>query len=316
MIWQITGDRIGDSWLLIWHETCVSFPGLELAMARSGELCGAVFFRHLEKTGGTSVKRLFRQRSSFTIIDAVEFTEHRWADRLIHNESFAALHPRIYVEFHSPSYRHGVFFLDLLPKLPRIRAVLARRNCVALAFTVLREPVSQILSDYLAFYEHRNHSPSSILAWSRLNADVQVRRLVMRANLPDGLLMNAAQDVLNSLDMVGITEHLDEFLRTLCFRYSIGHCRMYHHAAPPRDHAAVSVVEQVARNASLRAILGQSSRVTLELYWAWRAKWELKQCSWSGRETRPTVGALQQRSHWRWKTWPNHAFQCNSTGLD
>ena len=242
---------------------------------RAGEHCGAVFFRHLRKTGGTSVRMLFRLRSNYTTIPAAEFVTGEWAERLTHNATFAEAHPRIFVEFHSPFWSDGRYFLDLLPKLPQLRAAFARRHCDVLAFTVLREPVAQILSDYLAFYDARhNHSVASILEWSRQNADVQVKHLTMRPALPDAESRRAAQDVLNSLDIVGVTEHLDELLETLCACCSMRTCGMYHAAAPPLHKAALSLVDEVAQSESLRAQLARSARVTAQLYSAWRAKWE------------------------------------------
>lgn len=197
--------------------------------------CATVFFRHIRKCGGSSLRDLFRADPSFehvqydlprarliprdactvghgechqpehqphdmpgkeTLLDAAtapqpgEDEEEAPGDsgglvwQLLHNDTFVQQHPRLLIEYHSPFERTGRPFLNLLRSLPAIRRAQARRGCGVLAMTTLREPASQLQSDFDYFDAHG----LTLKQYAQLNFEVQLRALLLSGvTFPKGM---------------------------------------------------------------------------------------------------------------------------------
>ena len=116
-------------------------PAAPLALSSS---CAAIFFRHLEKTGGQSIEALLVQ-AGYEKVESIRF-----GPSLLLNDSYATAHPRLLVHYHSPFEAHAPAFLRLLrsPVLSAARAAQARRGCLLLTLTVLRDPASHYPSAF------------------------------------------------------------------------------------------------------------------------------------------------------------------------
>lgn len=223
--------------------------------------CATVFFRHLRKTGGTSLRALFVSDPSFEVVMLTPSTDlaagrisQGFVNALLTNDTLAASHPRLFIEYHSPYWLNGGPFLTLLKDMPVWRAAQERRGCRAVALTVLREPVSRLVSDHGYFSTNMPRVfPWNLLQHGRIEFEAQLRHLLLPFSPGDvglpasqrgernasalaaaadllveqaqhwhgGLFRDAASAValanriLAHFDLVGVTSHLDELQEVL-----------------------------------------------------------------------------------------------------
>ena len=177
-----------------------------------------------------------------------------FVNALLTNDTLAASHPRLFIEYHSPYWLNGGPFLTLLKDMPVWRAAQERRGCRAVALTVLREPVSRLVSDHAYFSTNMPRVfPWNLLQHGRIEFEAQLRHLLLPFSPGDvglpasqrgernasalaaaadllveqaqhwhgGLFRDAASAValanriLAHFDLVGVTSHLDELQEVL-----------------------------------------------------------------------------------------------------
>ncbi len=186
--------------------------------------CSVVFFHHLEKTGGTTLRSILQRHAQLGEFDFISFVNrfdklqlqmvlHR-LHRLV--ESDAPLDGlRLAVEIHIGGHNnHPYFNMYTLPDLMLIRSMLRSRGCSCNLVTLLRHPLLHHLSWHYHFCNHRVP-----LCFWRNPPDCQAR-LGMGLACHDGPNLKplsstherAVQNMWDAFDLVGITEKFDEFV--------------------------------------------------------------------------------------------------------
>ena len=127
--------------------------------------CSVVFFHHLEKTGGTTLRSVLQRHAQLGVFDFVSFVNrfdklqfqvvlHRLWTLLSTPGGLADL--RLSVEIHIGGHRDHAFFLKYtVPDLPLLRSALRAAGCRCNLVTLLRHPLLQHLSWHYHFVNHR-----------------------------------------------------------------------------------------------------------------------------------------------------------------
>ncbi|KAL1495357.1 hypothetical protein AB1Y20_016726 [Prymnesium parvum] len=189
--------------------------------------CSVVFFHHLEKTGGTTLRSVLQRHAQLAQFDLISFVNrfdklqfqmvlHR-LDTLM--ETAGGLDGlRLAVEIHIGGHLHHPYFSKYtLPDLLFLRSRLRAKGCRCSLVSLLRHPLLQHLSWHYHFCNHR----VPLCFWSN-PPDCQAR-LAMGLTCHDGTQLRAltprhseAVDFMwRSFDLVGITELFDEFVLLL-----------------------------------------------------------------------------------------------------
>lgn len=209
--------------------------------------CSCVLFRHLAKTGGSTIQSILRRHeqigggSEFYYASHgtwVEIRPHEWnvLKREIQGDpdGFIRRHPRLLVSFHKQSASQFppqfVQHYDHTTQVPRardpafrlwedieaLREVYRKRGCAFTLATLLREPTSLYYSDYL--YEG---VPTRKTFPDFMGQDIQSAALLgwpfgwnSKRQLTD-THRNQTYAMLDKFDIVGLTERFDEALLLL-----------------------------------------------------------------------------------------------------
>lgn len=195
--------------------------------------CSIVLFRHLAKTGGSTVQAVFRkneQLGDFAYASHGSWIEVRppeW-NVLIQEitadfDGFIARHPRLLVSFHKQTAEqfapaevpwnrlHNPTF-HIWEDIARMRQLYTQRGCGFVLSTMLRRPDPDLyLSDYLF---EGTHTGKPLAQW--MGRDIQMGALLgwpygwnSRERLTREHELQALQ-MLDSFDVVGLTEHFAE----------------------------------------------------------------------------------------------------------
>ena len=193
--------------------------------------CGVFWFLHIPKTGGDSVKRLLgdmatAKGSKWTFVNLY----HNPCDPLLASPNIsewnrsAAWHraaaelrkpkPRLLVHQHHCSPGLGTY---LLPQLKELERELSQRNCSLVLATVLREPVSRVVSSV-----YFNEVPySDVRSFVERRSDLQVKYIMFGHpnKWPPSVALGQATPelggeaaaALSSFQLIGTTENLTSF---------------------------------------------------------------------------------------------------------
>jgi hypothetical protein len=225
--------------------------------------CGMVWFLHIGKTGGGTVKTVLQvlSRQGWKHYDHFAdsrpycrggvggimrsprmeaWNSSRW--RVVLRE-LQTPKPRILVNYHScpPG------FATLLPQLADIEDGLRQKGCSLLLTTMLREPVARMQS-HLNWWPVRTWLSSNLRSVSARLADYQTKFIMFGGErfwpdpynttrgspATDELRANASA-VLSRFGIVGRTENLSDFVR--CVQTAIGHTPNRRPSALPHVHA-------------------------------------------------------------------------------
>jgi hypothetical protein len=198
-------------------------PGPE----RSLPGCSVVFFHHLEKTAGTTVRSVLQRHAQLGEFDFISFVNR--FDKLQLQMVLHRLHTlldqpggldnlRLAVEIHIGGHlNHPYFNLYTLPDLLLLRSLLRARGCKCNLVTMLRHPLLHHLSWHYHFCNHRVP-----LCFWRNPPDCQTR-LALGLTCHDGPHLKqltpahekAVRFLYDSFDLVGVTELFDEFVLQL-----------------------------------------------------------------------------------------------------
>mmetsp|Transcript_26496 Transcript_26496/g.80371 ORF Transcript_26496/g.80371 Transcript_26496/m.80371 type:complete len:268 (-) Transcript_26496:1406-2209(-) len=171
--------------------------GDEVRRGRSAVLplpnCSVVFFHHLEKTGGTTVRSIFQRAAQLGQYDFFSFVNrfNKFQMQMIYHKLWHALRTpgglhglRLAVEIHIGGHLNHPFFLKYtMPDLLFLRQRLRASGCQCSLVTLLRHPLLQHLSWHYHFVNHR----VPLCFWSN-PPDCQVLRLALSLNT--GVLPN------------------------------------------------------------------------------------------------------------------------------
>jgi len=189
--------------------------------------CSVVFFHHLEKTGGTTLRSVLQRHAQLGEFDFISFVNR--FDKLQLQMVLHRLHTlldtpggldhlRLAVEIHIGGHlRHPYFAAYTLPDLLLLRSQLRARGCRCNLVTLLRHPLLQHLSWHYHFCNHRVP-----LCFWRNPPDCQTR-LALGLTCHDGPHLvpltqqheAAVAFMWRSFDLVGVTELFDEVVLRL-----------------------------------------------------------------------------------------------------
>ena len=189
--------------------------------------CSVVFFHHLEKTGGTTLRSVLQRHAQFGEFDFISFVNR--FDKLQLQMVLHRLHSlleqpggldnlRLAVEIHIGGHlNHPYFNLYTLPDLLLLRSLLRARGCRCHLVTLLRHPLLHHLSWHYHFCNHRVP-----LCFWRNPPDCQTR-LALGLTCHDGPHLapltpeheRAVGYMWHAFDLVGVTELFDEFVLRL-----------------------------------------------------------------------------------------------------
>jgi hypothetical protein len=189
--------------------------------------CSVVFFHHIEKTAGTTLRSIFQrqaQRGEYDLISFVNRFDKVQLQMVLHRlwsqlDSPATLtNTRLAVEIHIGGHLSHPYFLKYtLPDLVFLRSRLRQAGCQCNLVTLLRHPLLHHLSWHNHFVNHRVP-----LCYWRNPSDCQ-SRMAMGLTCHDGPRLTgleqnhkkAVTHMWRSFDLVGVTELFDEFVLRL-----------------------------------------------------------------------------------------------------
>ena len=204
--------------------------------------CSVVFFHHLEKTAGTTLRSVLQRHAQLGLFDFFSFVNrfnkiqfqmvtHR-LDTLTRTPGGLA-GTRLAVEIHIGGGGYEQFMKYTLPDLLHLRAKLRGAGCRCNLVTLLRHPLMQHISWHHHFVNHR----VPLCFWNNPH-DCQAR-MAMALACHGGPAVRALRTdhrrvvgrMWEAFDLVGVTERFDEFLVLLV--------RATRHRAPPPRHLRV-----------------------------------------------------------------------------
>ena len=187
--------------------------------------CSVVFFHHLEKTAGTTLRSILQRHAQLGLFDFFSFVNrfnkiqfqmvtHR-LDTLIRDNGLAGL--RLAVEIHIGGGGYEQFMKYTLPDLLYLRSKLRAAGCRCNLVTLLRHPLMQHISWHHHFVNHR----VPLCFWNNPH-DCQTR-MAMALACHGGPSIRPLQEehhkavraMWAAFDLVGVTERFDEFLLLL-----------------------------------------------------------------------------------------------------
>ncbi|KAL1522896.1 hypothetical protein AB1Y20_017861 [Prymnesium parvum] len=184
--------------------------------------CSVVFFHHLEKTAGTTLRSILQRHAQLGLFDFFSFVNrfnklqlqlitHR-LDQLRATGQLDSL--RLAVEIHIGGGGYEHFLKYTLPDLLLLRSKLRRAGCRCNLVSLLRHPVAQHISWHHHFVDHR----VPLCFWTN-PYDCQTRMamaLACHGGPTVRPLTNAHERAVSAMwerfDLVGVTERFDEFL--------------------------------------------------------------------------------------------------------
>ena len=189
--------------------------------------CSVVFFHHLEKSAGTTLRSIFQRQSQLGDFDSLIYIGrlNKQLNQLVLHQLTTLIRTpggltglRLLVEIHIGGNRDHPYFLKYtLPDLLLLRQQLRAAGCRCNLVTLLRHPLLQHLSWHFHFCNHR----VPLCFWSN-PSDCQSRMAMAMTchdgpNLTplDGRHRKALEIVWNTFDLVGVTEYFDEFVLLL-----------------------------------------------------------------------------------------------------
>ncbi len=211
-------------------------PNEEVTNASSATLvleplprCSVIFFHHLEKTGGTTLRSILQRHAQLGEFDLISFVNR--FDKLSLQLVLHRLHTlvempgtsglddlRLAVEIHIGGHlNHPYFNMYSLPDLLLLRSLLRAKGCRCNLVTLLRHPLLHHLSWHYHFCNHRVP-----LCFWRNPPDCQAR-LAMGLTCHDGPHLaaltpsheRAVAFMWEAFDLVGVVELFDEFVLAL-----------------------------------------------------------------------------------------------------
>lgn len=204
----------------------VSLGSIAHAHARPLPNCSVVFFHHLEKTGGTTLRALFQryaQRGQFELFSFVNRQNKLHLQAILHKLHLAAERgpaalngTRIAVEIHvGGSLLMPYFFHSTLRDLLYMRALLRGAGCRCNLVSMVRAPIMQTLSWYqmfvgggrvpLCFWQQATDC-SSRIALGYTCHDSAAGRPISQVH------EEAVDTMWRTFDLVGYTEAFDDFV--------------------------------------------------------------------------------------------------------
>ena len=189
--------------------------------------CSVVFFHHLEKTAGTTVRSILQRHAQLGEFELMSFVNrfdklqfqmvfHRLWTLLRQPGGLAGL--RLAVEIHIGGHLRNPYFLKYtLPDLLLVRDSLRAAGCRCHLVTMLRHPLLQHLSWHYHFCNHR----VPLCFWNN-PPDCQAR-MAMGMTCHDGPHLEPLREshaaalsfTWRTFDLVGVTEMFDEFVLEL-----------------------------------------------------------------------------------------------------
>jgi len=185
--------------------------------------CSVLFFHHLEKTAGTTLRSVLQRHAQLGLFDFFSFVNrfnkvqfqtvtHRLDEAIRTPGGLEGL--RLAVEIHIGGGGYEQFLKYTLPDLLHLRHKLRSAGCRCNLVTLLRHPLLQHISWHHHFVNHR----VPLCFWSNPH-DCQSRMSMALACHGGPSIQpltpnhrRAIQVMWDAFDLVGITEHFDEFL--------------------------------------------------------------------------------------------------------
>jgi hypothetical protein len=198
--------------------------GGELLVRQPLPNCSVLFFHHLEKSAGTTLRSIMQRQAQLGHFDSIVYIgrlNKQLNQLVLHRLSTLLQTPggltnlRLLVEIHIGGNRdHPYFIKYTLPDLLLLRDQLRKAGCRCNLVTLLRHPLLQHLSWHFHFCNHR----VPLCFWSN-PTDCQ-SRMAMALTCHDGPNLaplserhHAALEIVwRTFDLVGTTEQFDEFL--------------------------------------------------------------------------------------------------------
>jgi len=185
--------------------------------------CSVVFFHHLEKTAGTTLRSVLQREAQLGLFDFFSFVNRynkvqfqmvtARLDSLI-GAPGGLQGLRLAVEIHIGGGGYEQFIKYTLPDMLLLRAKLRGAGCRCNLVTLLRHPLLQHVSWHHHFVNHR----VPLCYWANPH-DCQARMSMALACHGGPSIKpltsdhhTAVQTMWDSFDLVGVTEHFDEFL--------------------------------------------------------------------------------------------------------
>ena len=225
--------------------------------------CSLVFFYHIVKTGGTTMRTVLQRQAQlgdFEYIYTDTTRKPRW-QLLMHQLTHPVAKRRIIVELHSEWGLPREFFADVR----RLRTLYEPLGCRVTLATVIRHP----LAFYLSWYNWRAANYMPLCLWDPPR-EPQSRQLLgyglpfVMAALPSnmgGRRMRIPESsplsVLKHFDVVGLTERFDESLLVLGHATGmrhLGYARLADNLKPDHPRLAKAVLSNLLRDASLSSL--------------------------------------------------------------
>jgi hypothetical protein len=223
--------------------------------------CSLVVFRHLQKTGGSSVVKLFedlerdlqwtvdgswtpcwRGRAQYVAMGRLRWVRglRAYAEVSRHNRSEWQLdtppwQPRHFVHVHHPDAGSCGGLAALQREIGRLRPSAVSLGCNVVVAMLVRRPWEFYVS-WWYYVGARRCDDCAFVEYVRLNPNAQShmavggmprqysQALLARHTARDSALTRSLQGVLRGVDLLAPTESLDEFVWLLCERAGIGIC--------------------------------------------------------------------------------------------
>ncbi len=185
--------------------------------------CSVVFFHHLEKTAGTTLRSIFQRHAQLGLFDFFSFVNrfNKVQFQMVTHKLDSLLHLagglaglRLAVEIHIGGGGYEQFLKYTLPDLLLLRSKLRGAGCRCNLVTLLRHPLMAHISWHHHFVNHR----VPLCFWNNPH-DCQARMAMALAchGGPAIRPLRAAHHMAlgrmwDAFDLVGVTERFDEFL--------------------------------------------------------------------------------------------------------
>ena len=225
--------------------------------------CSIVFFYHIVKTAGTTMRTVLQRQAQlgdFEYIYTDTTRKPRW-QLLMHQLTHPVAKRRIIIELHSEWGLPISFYADV----KKLRALYEPLGCRVTLATVLRHPYAF----YLSWFNWRASNYMPLCMWDPPR-DPQSRQLsgfglpFVPPHLPDDkggrhlyIPPKTALSVLKHFDVVGLTERFDESLLAIGhaagFRH-LGYARLAENLKPQHPKLAKTILKSILANVGLESL--------------------------------------------------------------
>ncbi|KAK3255887.1 hypothetical protein CYMTET_34955 [Cymbomonas tetramitiformis] len=296
-------------------------PSLAKGVLPKAKPCVLFVFRHLLKTGGTTVLRTLQRNREFRRLKSGAWNPEcfsEWSKKYLWDDEWARRNPYLWVEFHIA--REKDVFLDFMNQLETYRHVAKRRGCEVVVATFLREPGLNLLSDFYHF--QKCCQASNFTKFMLENEELQISQLLACSDVPTcrghypkahvfrgphvrttrrvrWTLLQSVNRLLGDMDLVGITDHWKESMLLLADALGLQHFSLGFKAQPAdRENYPTGTNSSTLMGGEHRAQVQRYREVhaplSMQLYEQWRERLDQRVVE-SGNEFRQRMDSITQQ---------------------